>query len=79
MKVDRILLLSQYKSEVTIITKETERIINSTKATMAFEGLEASPEVLEIGKRYLNDEITANEAIEMIKELHNISPIKIKI
>ena len=46
------------------------RIIDSVKATMEFEGLEASPEALKIGMMYLNDEITANEAVEMIKGMY---------
>ena len=46
------------------------KIINSVKATMAMEGLEASPEALEIGERYLNKEISIEEAIELIKKLH---------
>lgn len=50
--------------------KVLNRIIDSVKASMAFEGLEVSPEALEIGNRYLSGEITANEAVEMIKGMY---------
>lgn len=46
------------------------KIIDSVNASMAFEGLEASPEALEIGEKYLNKEINIKEAIELIKKLH---------
>lgn len=51
-------------------TIKINRIIKSVNASLAIEGLKASPEALEIGERYLNKEISIEEAIELIKKLH---------
>lgn len=65
--------MALFNSTVSIFKNEDiklNKIINSVKASMAVEGLEASPEALEVGKKYLRDEIGAHEALELIKELH---------
>lgn len=50
--------------------KALEKIIDSVEATMAFEGLKASPEALEISGMYLRNEISGSEAVELVKGLH---------
>lgn len=49
---------------------EINKIIDSVNASLAIEGLKASPKALEIGKKYLNKEISIEEAIDLIKKLH---------
>lgn len=67
--------MALFNSQVNILDeqlklKTLEKIIDSVEATMAFEGLKASPEALEIGRRYLDGEISSSEAVELIKGLH---------
>jgi len=49
-----------------------DKIIESIKASMSFEGLEPSEYVIDLLKQYSNSEITMEEVIHKIKEKHNV-------
>ncbi len=55
--------------------KIMNKIIQSVNASMAIEDLYASKEAREIGKLYLENRITADEAVNRIKKLHGINSL----
>ena len=52
--------------------KNHDKIIESIKASMSFEGLEPRGYVIDLLKQYSDGKITVEEIIQKIKEKHNV-------
>ncbi len=48
--------------------RENKRVIKSVSATLAFEGLKPSRYAKAVGKQYLENKISSNEAVAKVKE-----------